>query len=251
MYEYMVNGSLDKYIHGDHQDELDWKQLHSIVVGTARDIAYQHEDCRNCIFHCDIKPHNVLVDVDFFPKVGDFCLAHIFDKNDSHISAAHGGTMGFDALEMWSRMYGPVTDRSDVYSYGMLLMEMVGGRRNFDNKHSRSSKSYYPEWVFKQVEKGEFSNLRKGNMSEEDQGIAKKLSLVGLWCIQFKASGRPSMSKVVQMLEGSIDITTPPFPFPVDTHQQLSLFDQSGSSYASEIQMVNPTATMHTAKSSR
>ena len=167
VYEYMVNGSLDKYIHGDHQDELDWKQLHSIAVGTARGIAYLHEDCRNRILHCDIKPHNVLVDVDFFPKVGDFGLAQISDKNDTHISAAHGGTIGYAAPEMWSRMYGRVTDRSDVYSYGMLLMEMVGGRRNFDNKHSRSSKSYYPQWVFKQVEKGDFSNLKKGNMSEE------------------------------------------------------------------------------------
>lgn len=251
VYEYMLNGSLDKYIHGTHQDELDWKQLHSIAVGTARGIAYLHGDCRNLILHCDIKPHNVLLDAGFVPKVGDFGLAKISHRNDSHISTAHGGTLGYAAPEMWSRLYGPVTDKSDVYSYGMLLMEMVAGRKNFDDKESRSSKFYYPEWAFKQLEKGEFGNLRKRNMSEEDQSVAKKLTLVGLWCIQFKSATRPAMSKVIQMLEGGIDINSPPFPFPVSTPLGLSLFNYSSPTYASESQMINRSTTKWTAKSSR
>eukprot|EP00253_Pinus_taeda_P030935 PITA_30935 len=232
VYEYMVNGSLEKYIHGDHQDKLDWKQLYSIALGTARGILYLHEDCSNRILHCDIKPHNILLDANFLPKVADFGLAKITNREESHVSGAHGGTIGYAAPEMWSRMYGPVTDRCDCYSYGMLLMEMVGGRKNFDldNKESRSSQFFYPEWVFKQVENGEFGNLRKGNMSEEDEGMAKKLSLVGLWCIQFNASRRPPISKVVQMLEGLVDITTPPFPFPVDTPLQPSASYPSSSS---------------------
>jgi serine/threonine protein kinase len=234
VYEYMVNCSLDRHIHGDHNDELDWKQLLSIAVGTARGIAYLHEDCRNRILHCDIKPHNVLLDVNFLPKVADFGLAKISDRGESHISVANRGTLGYAAPEMWSRMYGVVTDKSDVYSYGVLVMEMVGGRKNidFDHLESRSSQFFYAEWAFKQVEKGEFGNLRKGIMSDEDQGIAKRLSLVGLWCIQFKASRRPSMSKVVQMLEGDVDITTPPFPLPVDTPLQGSSSYQSSSTYA-------------------
>eukprot|EP00253_Pinus_taeda_P008144 PITA_08144 len=244
VYEYMVNGSLDKYILGGHHEELDWKQLHSIAVGTARGIAYLHEDCRNRILHCDIKPHNILLDANFLPKVADFGLAKILDKEHSHISAAQGGTLGYAAPEMWSIVYGPVTDRSDVYSYGMLIMEMVGGRKNFDNRESRSSKFYYPEWAFKQVEKGNFGSLRNGNMSKEDEGIAKRLSSVGLWCIQFNASHRPSMSQVIQMLEGVVDITTPPFPFPVDTTPlQLSAFDQSSSIYALEAEMIHPRST--------
>lgn len=131
-------------------------------------------------------------------------------------------------------MYGPVTDRSDVYSYGMLIMEMVGGRNNFDfdNRESTPSKFYYPEWAFKQVERGEIGNLRKGNMSVEDQVIAKRLSLVGLWCIQFIASHRPSIREVIQMLEGNADITTPPFPFPIDaTPPQPLPSSESSSTY--------------------
>jgi len=101
------------------------------------------------------------------------------------------------------------------------------------------------------VEKGDFANLRKGNMSEEEQGIAKKLSLVGLWCIQFVASQRPSMSKVIQMLEGGIDIMTPPFPFPIDPHppSQPYASGESSSNYALEVQMTNPMS-IETAKTS-
>jgi serine/threonine protein kinase len=253
VYEYMVNGSLEKYIHGNHQEQLNWKQLYSIAIGTARGISYLHDECRNRILHCDIKPHNILLDVNFLPKVADFGLAKISKREESHISAAHGGTLGYAAPEMWSRLYGPVTDRCDVYSYGMLIMEMVGGRKNIDLE-TRSSKIFYAEWAFKQVEKGEFGNLRTGHISEEDHSLIKKLSLVGLWCIQFHASRRPRMSKVIQMLEGEVEITTPPFPFPVDTppigqlssSDQSSLSEQCFSSYALEVQMRDPNITVDT-----
>lgn len=233
VYEYMVNGSLDKYIHGGHHDELSWKQLYSIALGTARGIAYLHDECRNRILHFDIKPHNVLLDDTFCPKVAYFGLAQITNREESHISVGYRGTLGYSAPEMVSRMYGVVTDRSDVYSYGMLVMEMVGARQNIDfhNKESTSSKFFYPEWAFKQVEKGQFGNLRKGNMSEEEQRIAKSLSLVGLWCIQFNAVRRPPMSKVIEMLEEDAGITTPPYPFPVDPPMiEMHLDDSDPSS---------------------
>jgi len=256
VYEYMVNGSLDKYVHGGHQEddlELDWKRLYSIALGTARGVAYLHQECKNRILHCDIKPHNILLDADFCPKVADFGLAKISDRGESHVSVANRGTIGYAAPEMWSRMYGPVTDKSDVYSYGILVMEMVGGRKNmdFDNRESRSSKFFYTEWAFKQVEKGDFGNLRKESMSEEDQSMAKKLSLVGFWCIQFKASNRPPMSKVIQMLEGDIDIDTPPCPFPLDTPLQLPISDESSSTNAAEVQMINPTSAQTVKKNSQ
>ena len=84
-------------------------------------------------------------------------------------------------------------------------------------------------------------------MSEEEESIAKMLSLVGMWCIQFNASFRPHMSKVIHMLEGSVEISTPPYPFPIDSPLQLSTSDQpSCSSYASEVQITNPTSTTPT-----
>ncbi|XP_059076937.1 PR5-like receptor kinase [Cryptomeria japonica] len=98
---------------------------------------------------------------------------------------------------------------------------MVGGRKNFDMKATRSSKFNYPEWAFKQVEMGEFRNLRGDNIADdEDEIIAKKLSMLGLWCIQYNPSHRPCMSRVIQMLEGTVDIAMPRQPFPIDTPVQ-------------------------------
>ncbi|KAH9304380.1 hypothetical protein KI387_008784, partial [Taxus chinensis] len=192
VYEYMVNGSLEKYIHGQDQIALDWKQLYSIAMGTARGIAYLHDECRSRILHCDIKPHNILLDANFSPKIADFGLAKLTDREESHVSLTGvRGTPGYVAPEVWSVINGPVSDRSDVYSYGMLLMEMVGSRKNVDVKATGSSKFYYPEWAFKQVEMGEFERLREENITdEEDKNIAKKLCLVGLWCIQYSPSQR-------------------------------------------------------------
>uniref|UniRef100_A0A0D6QU31 Protein kinase domain-containing protein n=1 Tax=Araucaria cunninghamii TaxID=56994 RepID=A0A0D6QU31_ARACU len=241
LYEYMVNGSLEKYIYGDADGDggvsgdkyaLDWKTLHSIALGTARGIAYLHDECRSQIIHCDIKPHNVLLDVNFSPKVADFGLAKLADREQSHVSlTAARGTPGYVAPEVWFQNTGSVTDRCDVYSYGMLVMEMVGGRKNYDERASRSSKFYYPEWAYKQVEMGQFGTLREGSvMGEEDENIAKMLSTVGLWCIQYDPSDRPSMSRVVQILEGHIEISVPPFPFPIHTTVKQPVSIASSSS---------------------
>eukprot|EP01018_Ginkgo_biloba_P026590 Gb_23441 [translate_table: standard] len=245
VYEYMINGSLEKYIHGSqeaHPDHvLDWKQLFSIAIGTARGIAYLHEECANRILHCDIKPHNVLLDANYSPRVADFGLAKLGKREDSHMSiAAARGTPGYAAPEMWSRNHGPVTDKSDVYGFGMLLLEMVGGRKNMDVGVSRSSQFYFPEWAFKQAEKGEFGNLTMRSkvgginmelLEAEDEIIVKKLTLIGLTCIHYDSSHRPSMVKVIQMLEGSVQVTTPSFPFPV--HVPPATLSGEASSYSS------------------
>eukprot|EP01018_Ginkgo_biloba_P026812 Gb_11936 [translate_table: standard] len=205
VYEYMINGSLEKYIHGSqdtHPDHvLDWKQLYSIAIGTARGIAYLHEDCANRILHCDIKPHNVLLDANYSPRVGDFGLAKLGKREESHMSmTAARGTPGYAAPEMWSRNHGPVTDKSDVYSYGMLLLEMAE-KGEFGNRRMRS-----------EVEVNDGMNMEV--LEAEDENIAKKLTLIGLSCIHYDSSHRPSMVKVIQMLEGSVQVTIPSFTFP-------------------------------------
>ncbi|KAH9307120.1 hypothetical protein KI387_043792 [Taxus chinensis] len=231
IYEYMVNGSLERYIHGDDQNVLDWKQLYSIAMGTARGIAYLHDGCRSRILHCDIKPHNVLLDASFSPKVADFGLAKLTDREESHVFLTDArGTPGYVAPEVWSRNNGPVSDKSDVYSYGMLVMEMAGGRKNFDMQVTRSSTFYYPNWAFKQVEMGEFRIMKEGNIADdENENIATKMTLLGLWCIQYNPCQRPSMSRVIQMLEGTIDIAIPPRPFPFETSVQTIASTESSS----------------------
>eukprot|EP00253_Pinus_taeda_P028331 PITA_28331 len=220
LYEYMPNGSLDKLLFA-REDEgklLVWEQLHSIALGSARGIAYLHQDCEKRIIHFDIKPHNILLNVDFTPKVSDFGLAMLCGKEDDHISmTAARGTPGYVAPEVCYSDMGPVTDKSDVYSFGMLLLEIVGGRKNIHLQVSRSSRLYFSEWPFNML-KNEYEELQmrlRGEIITEDEETARRLmTKVGLWCIQYESRDRPCMSRVVQMLEGNEDdVDSPPFPF--------------------------------------
>ncbi|KAH9306293.1 hypothetical protein KI387_010697, partial [Taxus chinensis] len=230
VYEYMVNSSLDKFIFGGREEErvLSWEQLYSIALGAARGIAYLHEDCHSRIIHFDIKPHNILLDHKFTPKIADFGLAKLCGKGDDHMSlTAARGTPGYVAPEVWCRNLGPVTDRSDVYSFGMLLLEMVGGRKNIELA-SHSSQVYFPEWAFKLLESGQIQTmLRARGMTEiglGDEEKARTMTKVGLWCIQYNSADRPSMSRVVQMLErNGGDVGNPPLPFNSSAARQLPL----------------------------
>lgn len=188
-------------------------------MGTARGIAYLHQDCEKRIIHFDIKPHNILLDAEFTPKVSDFGLAKLCGKEDDHISVtAVRGTAGYVAPEVCYRDMGPVTDKSDVYSFGMLLLEIVGGRKNLDVHVSHSSRLYFPEWAFKMLESEELGMRlgggREGEIEGEDEERARTLTKVGLWCIQYNSRDRPCMTRVVQMLEGNgDDVSNPPLPF--------------------------------------
>jgi serine/threonine protein kinase len=126
------------------------------------------------------------------------------------------GTPGYVAPELCYSDLGPVTDKSDVYSFGMLLLEIVGGRKNFDEKVSRSSQFYFPEWAFKLLESGELGmrlSRGKGEMEAEDEEKANRLTKIGVWCIQYDYRDRPCMGRIVQMLEGNgDDVANPPLP---------------------------------------
>eukprot|EP00253_Pinus_taeda_P001034 PITA_01034 len=204
VYEFMVNGSLEKFIFAGKEagKMLTWEQLYSIALGAARGIAYLHQDCENCIIHFDIKPHNILLDADFTPKVSDFGLAKHCGKGDVHISmTAARGTPGYVAPEICDSSLGAVTDKSDVYSFGMVLLEMAGGRKNIDWNRSHSSQFHFSEWAFKLLESGELGMRLRRELKEEDKEKAETLIKVGLCCIQNNCRDRPAMSRVVQMIE--------------------------------------------------
>ncbi|GLT45901.1 hypothetical protein SLA2020_197000 [Shorea laevis] len=129
VYEFMENGSLDKYLFGE-RDTIGWEKLHEIAIGTAKGIAYLHEECQQRIIHYDIKPANILLDANFFPKVADFGLAKLCNKDLSHVSnTGYRGTPGYSAPECFMKNL-PTTYKCDVYSFGMVLFEIVGRRRN-------------------------------------------------------------------------------------------------------------------------
>ncbi|KAH7572562.1 hypothetical protein JRO89_XS04G0275100 [Xanthoceras sorbifolium] len=210
VYEYMENGSLDKYLLSEN-DVLGFEKLHEIAVGTARGIAYLHEECQQRIIHYDIKPENILLDENFFPKVADFGLAKLCNRENTHISmTGRRGTPGYAAPELWAPFH--VTHKCDVHSFGMLLLEIVGRRRNM--KHDvPESQEWFPKWVWKRFENGDLNELMKAIEieAESDREKAERMIKVAFWCVQYKPESRPVMSVVVKMLEGAVEIPAPLF----------------------------------------
>lgn len=215
VYEYMPNGSLDMHIFSKKGKGMSfsWEKLHEIALGMARGIEYLHGGCGVCILHFDIKPHNILLDHNFIPKISDFGLAKLCLKEDDFVSiSTTRGTIGYMAPELVSKNFDAVSCKSDVYSFGMLLLEMVAGRKNFDAKANCSSKVYFPLWVYDHLNEG--GELELGNVTNVEAVIARKLCIIGLWCIQMKPSDRPTMNKVVELLEGTRnDLQMPPRHF--------------------------------------
>mgnify|MGYP004710096231 CR=1 FL=1 len=218
IYEFMPNGSLERYIHGETTSKTDghlgWAKLYQIALGIARGLEYLHRGCTMRILHFDIKPHNILLDDDFCPKISDFGLAKLCSRKESVVSMLEArGTVGYIAPEVICRNFGVVSPKSDVYSYGMMLMEMVGGRKNVSVKASHTSEIYFPHWAYQHMILEKDFKLH-GVMTPEEDEIARKMVLVGVWCIQAYPSQRPAVSKVIEMLQGSLEaLEIPPKPF--------------------------------------
>jgi serine/threonine protein kinase len=220
VYEFLENGSLEKYLYraGDGEDErqrekLEWRTLHSIAVGTAKGIRYLHEECQQRIVHYDIKPPNILLTSDFVPKVADFGLARLGERENTHMSSLTGGgrgTPGYAAPELWMAL--PTTEKCDVYSFGMVLFEILGRRRNYDAGLMDESREWFPKWVWDKYEQGDMGCIVAG-VGEEDREKAETMCKVARWCVQFQPSARPTMSSVVRMLEGEMAIVPPVNPF--------------------------------------
>ncbi|MED6139422.1 G-type lectin S-receptor-like serine/threonine-protein kinase SD2-5, partial [Stylosanthes scabra] len=210
VYEYMANGSLDKWIFKKNNGEfrLDWDTRFNIALGTAKGLAYLHDDCDSKIIHCDIKPENVLLDDHFMAKVSDFGLAKLMNREQSHVFTTLRGTRGYLAPE-WITNYA-ISEKSDVYSYGMVLLEIIAGRKNYDPSET-SEKSHFPSYAMKMMEEGKLKEILDSelieDMNDERVHIAIK---VAMWCIQEDMAMRPSMTKVVQMLEGLCTVPKPP-----------------------------------------
>ncbi|CAK9169412.1 unnamed protein product [Ilex paraguariensis] len=211
VYEYMGNGSLDKYLFRE-KTILAFDKLHEIAVGTARGIAYLHEECQQRIVHYDIKPGNILLDAEFNPKVADFGLAKLSNRDNTHITMTGGrGTPGYAAPELWMPL--PITHKCDVYSFGMLLFEIVGRRRNID-VNLTDSQEWFPTWVWNKIEKGELGGMiTMCGIEERDREVAERMVKVAFCCVQYRPETRPVMSIVVKMLEGALEVPTPVNPF--------------------------------------
>ncbi|KAK9724670.1 hypothetical protein RND81_05G091200 [Saponaria officinalis] len=214
VYEYMEKGALDKVLFGSQRAQLRFEKLHEISIGIARGIAYLHEECRQRIIHYDIKPENVLLDVNLNPKVADFGLARLTNRGSTNmVVSGCRGTPGYAAPELWTPY--TATYKCDVYSFGMVLFEIVGRRRNHDPNLSGESQEWVPKWAYDKFNNGELIQMLSalGIDRDDEREKAERMVKVALWCVQYLPNSRPKMSDVVKMLKGGVEIEPPQNPF--------------------------------------
>ncbi|KAG6421389.1 hypothetical protein SASPL_117940 [Salvia splendens] len=227
VYGYLENNSLARTLLGGRvgHAQFRWKIRSQICIGVAQGLAFLHEEVRPHIIHRDIKASNVLLDKDFKAKISDFGLAKLFPTNATHISTRVAGTHGYLAPEYAIR--GKLTRKADVYSFGVLLMEIVCGRSHRDKRLPAGAQNLL-EMAWTLYEKGLLSELVDSSV-EGDSNIdeACKYLKIGFLCTQVMPKTRPAMSVVAKMLKGEIDVDDENITKPALVTQLLGLTSSS------------------------
>lgn len=248
VYEYLENKSLDRALLGTNKS-MDWGQRSTICVGTAKGLAYLHEELVPRIVHRDIKASNILLDKDFMPKIGDFGLAKLFPDSITHISTKIAGTTGYLAPEYI--LGGQLTMKADVYSFGVLILEVVSGRNSAKTNWGGTQKLLL-EWAWELYEEGKLLELVDPELETYPEQEVIKYMKVSLFCTQANANRRPLMSQVVDMLSRDIrlnekELTAPGFLQDSGAHSSSSnkKFPDTSTSHQmssvpSTITQVNP-----------
>ncbi|KAK4278125.1 hypothetical protein QN277_016016 [Acacia crassicarpa] len=217
VYEYMKNNNVGQFLFGENKGSLSWKQRYSLILGTARGLAYLHEEFHVCIIHRDIKTSNILLDDDFQPKIADFGLARLLPKDQSHLNTKFAGTMGYTAPEY--AMHGQLSEKVDTYSYGVVLLEIISGQKSGELKIDEASELLLQR-AWKLYDRGmhiEFVD-KTLDPNEYDAEEVKKIIEIGLLCTQASPAARPTMSEIVVMLKskGLLENKKPTMPVYVD-----------------------------------
>lgn len=173
----------------------------------ARGLLYLHDECDTQIIHCDIKPQNILMDDQYCAKISDFGMAKLLKKDQTRTYTGIRGTRGYVAPE-WHRKL-PVTVKADVYSFGVVLLELICRRKCVDSSLDENE-SILEYWVYDCFDAGELDKLVKDE--DVDRRQFERMVKISIWCIQDEPSLRPSMKKVLLMLEGTVEIPVPPSP---------------------------------------
>ncbi|TYI33688.1 hypothetical protein ES332_A04G151100v1 [Gossypium tomentosum] len=204
VYPFMVNGSVASCLRErpESQAPLDWAIRKRIALGAARGLAYLHDHCDPKIIHRDAKAANILLDEEFEAVVGDFWLAKLMDSKDTHVTTAVRGTIGFIAPEYLST--GKSSEKTDVFSYGVMLLELITGQRAFDLARSANDDDVMLlDWVKGLLKYKRLETLVDADLQGNDIGHeVVQLIQVALFCTQGTPTKRPKMSEVVRILEG-------------------------------------------------
>ncbi|KAI7731740.1 hypothetical protein M8C21_021631, partial [Ambrosia artemisiifolia] len=213
--EYMPNGSLDKFLWGTKRGTLNWTQRYEIVFGIARGLVHLHNEFHIKIVHRDIKSSNILLSDDFKPKIADFGLARFQPEDQSHVSTKFAGTLGYTAPEY--ALHGVLSEKVDTYSFGIVTLEIISGRRSTEVKSESQSTDYLLEHTWKLYEKKMHVKVIDDtlNLNRYEQEHVMKIIEIALLCTQ-PVLIRPTMSEVVLMLQegqslGKRQLTRPTF----------------------------------------
>ncbi|KAI3510075.1 hypothetical protein L1887_25602 [Cichorium endivia] len=202
VYEYLENKSLDQALFGSSKLSLTWPTRFEICMGLARGLSYLHEESRIRVIHRDVKASNVLLDSDLNPKISDFGLAKLYDDKKTHMSTRVAGTIGYLAPEY--AMRGHLTEKADVFGFGVVALEIISGRPNSDS-NLEDEKVYLLEWAWNMLEANREIEVVDEELSEFDENQVKRVMRVALLCTQTSPTQRPSMSRVVAMISGDIE----------------------------------------------
>ncbi|OEL32051.1 putative L-type lectin-domain containing receptor kinase S.7 [Dichanthelium oligosanthes] len=227
VYEYMPNGSLDKALYGD-PCTLSWPQRYTVAAGIASVLSYLHQECEQRVIHRDIKTSNILLDGNLSPRLGDFGLARLMDHNKSPVSTLTAGTMGYLAPEYLQS--GKATEQTDVFSYGVVVLEVCCGRRPIDKDDGGGKNVNLVDWVW--CLHGEDRLIEAADVrlaGEFDRDEMLRLLLVGLSCANPNCEERPAMRRVVQILNREAELA------PVPPKKPLLVFSSSASMKLQEI----------------
>uniref|UniRef100_A0A7N0V1L3 non-specific serine/threonine protein kinase n=1 Tax=Kalanchoe fedtschenkoi TaxID=63787 RepID=A0A7N0V1L3_KALFE len=231
IYEYMANNSLARALFADFEDsklELDWPTRYKICIGIARGLAYLHEESVLKIVHRDIKATNVLLDADLTPKISDFGLARLREDENTHINTRIAGTFGYMAPEYAMRGY--LTEKADVYSFGIVALEILSGKSNTCHK-AKDDGTYLHDWALILKEKGQLMDLidpRLGGDFNKDE-VMTMIEII-LLCTVASPAERPAMSSVVTILEGksnAVDLVKSDTSLPTSELRSVNLYPVS------------------------
>lgn len=207
VYNYLENNSLSQTLLGSSYSNIqfNWRARVKIAVGVARGLAFLHEEIHSPIIHRDIKASNILLDNDLTPKISDFGLARLLPPNATHVSTRVAGTLGYLAPEYAIR--GQVTKKSDIYSFGVLLLEIVSGRCNTNNRLPYEDQ-FLLERTWALYEQGHLDEIIDAGIGDDlDVDEACRFLKIGLLCTQDAMARRPNMTTVVRMLKGEKNVS--------------------------------------------
>ncbi|XP_024531072.1 probable LRR receptor-like serine/threonine-protein kinase RKF3 [Selaginella moellendorffii] len=234
VYEFMSNGSLDDHLFGKFKKNLDWPTRQKIAIGTAKGLAYLHNGAQPAIIHRDIKGGNILLDSEFNAKVADFGLAKFAPEGMTHMTTGVAGTQGYVAPEYV--LYNQLTDRSDVYSFGIVFLELLSGRKALVHTPASDTPVPIADWAWSVMKETRIVDILQQPMDKlGDEEVMESFILVALLCAHPQVAYRPSMAQVVKMLENDLAVPSmPERPIPLMVNAQ-ELASTTGTSYSGSV----------------